>query len=192
MSTSFATVDELENTMKRTFTGGDLDQAEATLDAASEAIRDAAGAWIAPTRTSTVALPVDDRGRITLPQHPVVSVGEVTGPGGPVPFDFDGIVITVDPGHARTRLDVTFDYGAATVPSYVRNLALALAASAIMMTELGIGTGPGPVSTIAIDDFRASFTNAEAGAGIVIPTIQADALRDRYGPPAMQMVETGP
>lgn len=175
--TAFAEVEDLEVLLKTTYVGEDRDQIEALLDAASGHLRFVIGQDVYPATTSTyTAYPTF--GREDLPQWPVVEVLSVERDGKPVEY-------TYRPGFIMVRsdepVDVTFTWGLSEVPVELKRLTLVLAAQALQMFETTGALTAGGLSSLGIDDFRASFADGGSETGITLTSHAEKSIRRQFG-----------
>lgn len=184
---AFATVEQFEASLGREFTEQEKPHVEQLLADASTALRDVIGAWVAPQQTATVRL-LPRNGWIDLPQHPVVSVESVLSPYGvPLDFDFTGDAVKISET-VSSLCEVTFTYGATEVPAELTRVACVLASTTLLTLEASGALEAGGLATLAIDDFRASWSDGGANSGMHIPEIQAAQLRARYGVQGVEVV----
>lgn len=163
--------------LNRTFAGGEADQAEALLEAASDYLRAVIGQEVFPQRTSTYdAYP--SFGREDLPQWPVVSVDSVKRGGVEIEY-------TYRPGYVTVRgdepVEITFTWGVEESPGELKRLTCVLAAQALAMFETTGSVSAGGLSSIAIDDFRAAFADGGNGTGIALSPHAEKAVRRQFG-----------
>lgn len=175
--TAFAEVEDLEVLLKTTYVGEDRDQVEALLEAASGHLRFVIGQDVYPvTETTYTAYPTF--GREDLPQWPVVEVTSVERDGVPVEY-------TYRPGFIMVRsdapVDVTFTWGLAEVPVELKRLTLVLAAQALQMFETTGALSAGGLSSLGIDDFRASFASGGENTGISLTPHAERSVRRQFG-----------
>lgn len=173
---AFATVDDLAALLNREFSSEETAHVEALLKAASDHIRSVVGQDIYPQRRVTFNAWPDALGHVELPQHPVVEVHDVLGG-----FDYDGDTIRA---HRSGPVDVDFTYGYVEPPAQVKSMTCVLASQALKTMEMGVGLTAGGLSSIAIDDFRASFADAGEQTGITLTSRNEALLRDRFGGPS--------
>jgi len=182
---AFATVDELEEALKRTFEDDERVQVEWLLGAASDHLRSVIGQLVYPRQTSTyTAYPTF--GREDLPQWPVVSVVSVERHGVPVPFTYRPGYITVG---SDEPVDVTFTWGLDAVPGELERLTIVLAAQALQMFDVTGALTGGGLSSLSIDDFRAAFANGGESTGITLTKHAERAVRAAFGRGDVVMVE---
>ncbi|WP_311478398.1 hypothetical protein [uncultured Gulosibacter sp.] len=175
---SFATVEQLQLRMNTTFDNDSVPQVEALLEDATQAIRADIGQHVAPRQTATFSDWPDSEGRVYLPQTPVVDVSAVTAKDMPVAFTLRDNYVTVP---VTEKVTVTFTYGFAEVPRDLEHWTCVLTATALANLDLGVGLAPGGLSSVAIDDFRASWADGGDKAGMTLPERVAQQLREQYG-----------
>ncbi|MCT2042612.1 hypothetical protein M3D15_04585 [Pseudoclavibacter alba] len=184
---AFATVEQLEAVLEKKFTDEEKPRVEVLLADASTHLRDVIGAWVAPQQTATVRL-LPRHGWIDLPQHPVVSVESVLSPYGvPLDFDFTGDAVKISET-VSSLCEVTFTYGATEVPAELARMACVLASTTLLTLEASGALEAGGLATIAIDDFRASWSDGGVSSGMHVPELQAERLRARYGLQGVEVV----
>lgn len=178
---AFAKVADLAALTGRVFTSAQEEQVTALLNAASTYLRGVIGQDIYPrTQTTYTAYPLG--GREDLPQWPVVSVDTV---------ERDGIAVdyTYRPGYIKLLgddpVDITYTWGHATIPAELKRLTCVLAAQSLAIIDAGIGLSAGSVSSVAIDDFKVTFT----GDSGLTPHAEA-AVRQLFGRGAVEVAET--
>lgn len=176
----------VEARLGRTFTVEEQEWVEALLVDASAYLRGVIGQDVYPVTVSTfTAWP--DAGRVDLPQYPVVSVDAVERDSVDVAYTYRPGYITVS---GNDPVDVTFTWGYQEAPALLVSLSAVLVSQAIMTVEAGTGLTFGGLSSIAIDDFRAAFSNGGAESGMVLPQIQQRLIRRQFGRGDVQVVET--
>lgn len=161
--------------------------ANAILDAASSAVRDAAGCPISQA-TSTVTLVVDDACEIGLPAGPVSSVASVTLNGSPiVGWTKVGDTIYLPPRWTDTlpvEVTVVYTHGLPIVPADIVDLVCAMAAMAFKDAASGdYGTGS-LVTRVQLGDFGESYARPagqDSPSRLAVPKSLRDALRARFG-----------
>lgn len=163
----------------------------ALLDAASAAVRDAAGSPISKVE-STVTIAGEPSVRLDLPSRPVISVSAVS---------VDGVALTegvdyVLRGDALWRLrgpwatrgavppqvEVTFEHGLPEVPADIVDLVCALVAGGLAAREDGYDQHRS-LTYEAIDDYRRGFQQGDAGpvSPMELPARTRRWLRTRFG-----------
>lgn len=184
--TAFATVDDLALLTGRTFTSEQEDQVVALLDAASAHLRSVIGQDVYPVAESTyTAYPLG--GREDLPQWPVVSVDTVVRDS--VPLDY-----TYRPGYILVSgddpVDITFTWGYEAAPAELNRLTCVLVAQALATVELGLGLTAGGLSSVAIDDFKASFADGGVATGMTLSPHAEASIRQRFGRGGADLMES--
>ena len=175
--TAFATVTDLEPLLGRDFTAEEQAQVEALLEAASSFLRGVIGQDVYPVTTSTyTAYP--SGGREDLPQWPVVSVDAVTRDSVDVSYLYRPGFIMVD---SDDPVDITFTWGLAVVPPELVRLTCVLAAQTLGAIETTGMLSAGGLSSVAIDDFKASFADGGAGAGMALTPQVEKSIRSQFG-----------
>jgi len=177
--TGFATVANLQDRLKKTFTGADIAWAQTLLDDASEHLRSVLGWQVYPAATVTVRTKANAGDFYRIPVQPVQSIGTVKVDGNTVTVDeFDGgIQFDDDQGIA----EITFTAGYNSVPPVLRSWTCVLAAQAIdAVTKLGMLSSAG-LSSVAIDDFKMAWADGGEGSGYVLPDRVVEKLRESYG-----------
>lgn len=172
--------------LNRTFTEEEEAWVETLLVDASAYLRAVIGQNVYPITVSTfTGWPV--QGRVAIPQSPVVSVDAVERDSGPVSYKYRPGYITVD---CDDPVDVTFTWGYAEAPDLLVSLSAVLVSQAILAVETGTGLTFGGLSSVALDDFRAAFSNGGAESGMVLPRIQQELIRREFGRGDVTVVET--
>lgn len=187
MVDAFATADDLAARLNRTFTEDESAWIDTLLEDASAYLRDdVLGLQVFPQAQATfVSWP--DGGRIDLPQSPVVSVDSVKRNGVEVDYMRRDNALYVATDDETT---VTFTYGYASAPESLKRWACVLVSQALIPLELKLGLTAGGLSSVAIDDFKASFADAGEATGMQLSDRNIALLRDRYGIPASHVVGT--
>lgn len=164
-----------------------LAQMNAALSDASDEIRGAVGQAI-NAGTSTVTVRSTPGGYIRLPAAPATAVTSVLYDGEAVPWYrlVDSATLYVPSDYART-LTVTYSHGWTTIPGELVKWTCVLAAASLAAAKSGNLGLAGGLSSIAVDDGRATWaTNAgEQGEGVSLPPRIAARLRATYGTPAI-------
>lgn len=156
----------------------------ADIDAASDAIRDAAGCAIT-RQTSTVVFAAEASRRVELPARPVVSVTTVLLDGSPV-TDWTLIGSSLwresgwaTPGNVPAVMTVTFTHGWDAVPADVVDLACSLIAGAQQERVAGSHRGK---AYERVDDYQVGFIPADDHvSAFEIPDRTRTMLRRRFG-----------
>jgi hypothetical protein len=174
----FATVADLQDRLKKTFTGADIAWAQTLLDDASDHLRSVLGWQVYPAATVTVKTKVNAGDFYRIPIQPVQSIETVKVGGDVVAVDeFDGGIQFDSEGIA----EITFTAGYSTVPSVLRSWTCVLAAQAIdAVTKLGMLSSAG-LSSVSIDDFKMAWADGGEGSGYVLPDRVVEKLRESYG-----------
>lgn len=174
---AFATAVELGLRLDRVFTVAEQAWINVLLGDASTYLReDVIGLQVFPQTTSTFTT-WPDGGRIDLPQHPVVSVGAVTRNGAAIDYERREGVLYVD-GDAGTT--VTFTYGFALPPEGLKRWAMVLVSQTLIPLELNLGLTVGGMSSVALDDFKASFADAGESTGMTLSDRNIALIRSKY------------
>lgn len=174
---AFATFADLSLRLQRDFAPSEQGWVTALLEDAADYMRGVIGNQVYPPAQSTyIAYPTG--GWVNLPQSPVQSVDSVERDGLDVKFERFQDSIKVD---CREPVTVTFSYGVAVVPSDLRSFNCALAAQMMLTVESGLGLTAGGLSSVAIDDFKASFADAGASTGMYLTDASQTYLRNKYG-----------
>lgn len=176
----------------------DSAKAQAMLDAASSAIREAAGTAITLT-TSTITVPGGCEEYLTLPGT-VRSVASVTVDGTALTVDDDYTIVgnqlwrfggwlsrlTTETSffvpadrYRPTLVTVTYTHGLDTAPADIVDLCCDLATAGMLSS----GPADPRVSSESVDDYRVSFTTGpEAVASVFeLPERTKASLRQRFG-----------
>lgn len=157
---------------------------EAMLEAASDAVRDAAGSPISQ-HTSTVTVEAGPGRSLRLPAQPVTAVSAVSIDGSAVTdwrlvsgalWRHGGWRRGCDP----TLVDVTFTHGYAVVPADVVQLVCDFAIAAMHSSEDGARAG---VAYESIDDYRVGYGQGadSTASAIEVPARTRAMLRQRFG-----------
>lgn len=182
MVEAFATYQDLELRLNRTFTVAERPWITSLLEDASTYLRDdVLGLQVYPRATSTfTAWP--EGGRVDLPQAPVISVGDVVQ---------DGVTLVADEGYTRRDdtlyfhsdepVTITFTYGYAVAPESLRRWTCVLVSQALLPLEQSLGLTAGGLSSIAVDDFKAAWADAGAESGITLSDRNIKLLREQFG-----------
>jgi len=175
---AFANVDQLATKLNRVFTPAERTWMTELLEDASTYLReDVIGQQVYPQSTSTyTAWP--DGGRVDLPQHPVASVEAVTQEGKAITWHRRDDSVYVDTENA---VEVTFTYGFRHAPDGLARWACVLVSQVLIPLELKLGLSVGGLSSVSIDDFKASFADGGAAAGMTLTERAENNLRAQYG-----------
>ncbi|MHB9004001.1 MAG: hypothetical protein ACYC6C_08040 [Coriobacteriia bacterium] len=182
MVEAFATYQDLELRLNRTFTVAEQPWITSLLEDASTYLRDdVLGLQVYPQATSTfVGYP--EGARVDLPQSPVVSLGAVVQ---------NGVTLAANVGYVRRDntlyfhsdepVTVTFTYGYLTAPESLRRWACVLVSQALLPLEQQLGLTAGGLSSVAVDDFKAAWADAGAESGITLSDRNIALLREQFG-----------
>lgn len=185
---AFATYQDLGLRLNRDYTADEQAWITSLLEDASAYLReDVIGQQVFPRATSTfTAYP--SGGWVDLPASPVVAVVSVVRSGVAVPFIQRDNAIQVDATGSDTSqqgcdapVSVTFTYGYATAPESLKRWTMVLVSQALIPLELKLGLTAGGLSSVAIDDFKASWANAGEDSGMSLSTMNIERLRAQYG-----------
>jgi hypothetical protein len=174
---AFATYSDLSSRLNRVFTGQEEAWVNVLLEDASTYLRDdVIGQQVYPQTTSTFSTWATG-GRIDLPQSPVVSVGAVTQDGVDVDFDRrDSAIYVVE----DVETTVTFTFGFESAPESLMRWACVLVSQTLIPLELNLGLTVGGLSSVALDDFKASFADAGESTGMTLSPRNVELIRDRF------------
>jgi len=184
---AFATADDLAARLNRTFTDDEAAWIDTLLEDASAYLReDVLGLQVYPQATATfVAYP--GSGEIDLPQSPVVSVDSVQVNGTDTSYTRYDNTLYVG---TNEPVSVTFTYGYEEPPASLKRWACVLVSQALIPLELKLGLTAGGLSSVAIDDFKASFADAGEATGMQLSERNITQLRAAFGRPATHVVGT--
>lgn len=183
--TAFATASDLEARLARTFSSSEEEQVTVLLEDAADLMRGVMRNQVYPaTQATYVAYP--SGGRVDLPQDFVVSVDAVEREGVDVEYTRREDTVIVDCDEA---VDITFTFGLDAPPADLVGINCVLVSSALLTAEAGLGLTAGGLSTVAIDDFRATFADGGSFSGLSMTPHIRDYLVSRYGRAAW-VVET--
>lgn len=166
--------------------------AQKALDAASSALRDAAGAPISPF-TGTVTTDAPGGTKISLPK-PVRAVTAVTVDGHAV-NDYrnlgDGLWRRCGWGDDHAPVTVTGTFGTAEVPPDIVELCVNLAVAWLEHRSTGGGSTAG-LQSVRLDDAAETYTDEAAGqiTPLFIPAVTRQWLQARFGLGGVVVVET--
>lgn len=161
----------------RTFTTPEVAMVEALLEDAASLMRGVMRNHVYPVTQSTyIAYPTG--GRVDLPQDFIVSVDAVERDGESVTYTLREDTVTVDCDDA---VEITFTHGLSVPPPDLVAINCALVSGALVTIEAGTGLGAGGLSSLALDDFKVTFADGGASAGMTIPPHLRDYLTGRYG-----------
>lgn len=191
MVDAFATYEDLELRLNRTFTTEERTWITALLEDASTYLRDdVLGLQVFPQSTSTFrAWP--DGGRVDIPQQPLISIDEV---------ERDGVTLVLDTDYSQRDstlmfrtdepVDITFTYGYETAPESLKRWTCVLVSQALTPLEAGLGLTVGGLSSVALDDFKAAFADAGEMTGISLSDRNIALLRGQFGVKSTYVVTT--
>ena len=159
-------------------------QLQALLNDASSELREITGQALNPG-TSTVTIRTDRTGDGNFPAVPAREITSVTQDDEALTEDeykFDAKQIRVK-SCREVELEVTYDHGWEPIPDDLLRWTCVLAAAGLVAARSGNLGLAGGLSSIAIDDARATWaTNVgEQGAGVSLPPHIEDRLRRNYG-----------
>lgn len=163
---------------------------EALLDAASAAVREAAGCPISE-QTSTVTLWTEASRRIELPARPVSSVATVVLDGETLTVEDDYVLRGSSlwrtcqwqaQGDIPSELVVTFTHGYTEVPADIVDLVCNLVGAGMASVDEGYATHAGKQYE-SIDDYRVGYTTGSDAVSSVmeLPERTVKSLRARFG-----------
>jgi len=191
MVDAFATYQDLEARLNRTFTVPERTWITTLLGDASTYLRDdVLGQQIYPQSTSTFTV-WPDGGRVDIPQQPLISIDAV---------ERDSVALVEDTDYTRRDstltfrndlpVDVTFTYGYRTAPESLKRWTCVLVSQVLTPLEAGLGLAVGGLSSVAIDDFKAAFADAGDNTGITLSDRNIALLREQFGTPSTHVVTT--
>lgn len=176
--TAFATYQELEKRMSRTFTIAERTWITELLEDTAEYMRGIIGEQVYPPNQVTFE-GWPDQGWVDLPATVIRSVDAVTRDGHSV--DWSRRLNRVRVG-CNGPVEVTISVGYSSAPRDLIALNCALVSSQITLVEAGLGLQLGGLSSVALDDFKIAFADAgERTGGMSMPEPQQEYLRNRYG-----------
>lgn len=185
---AFALYTDLENRLKRTFTvPAESDWITTLLQDASTYLRGIIGQNVYP-RTESEYTDYPTAGRIDLPQFPVIEITSVQRDNVDVDYTYRPGYITVT---GDDPVDITYTWGYATAPDELKRLTCVLVSGALLTLEQSIGLTAGGLSSVQLDDFKLAWADAGASSGMVLPDIQAAAVKAQFGKGGFTIVETG-
>lgn len=174
---AFATFFDLGLRLQRTFTTAEQGWVTALLQDAAAFMRGVMRNQVYPSQQSTyIAYPA--AGWVALPQSYVQSVDSVARLGSNVQWEQHADSIRVS---CSGPLTVTFTHGLTTPPNDLVGINCALAAQMMLTVESQIGLTAGGLSSIAIDDYKASFADGGIGTGLSLTEATRTYLEDHYG-----------
>lgn len=191
MVDAFATYQDLELRLNRTFTTEERTWITALLEDASTYLRDdVLGLQVYPQSQSTYTV-WPDGGRVDLPQQPLISIDLVAR---------DGVTLVLDADYTQRDstlmfrtdepVDITFTYGFATAPESLKRWTCVLVSQALTPLEAGLGLTVGGLSSVAIDDFKAAFADAGDNTGMTLSDRNIALIRGQFGVKSTYVVTT--
>lgn len=183
---AFATYQDLEKRLKRTFTEDEQEWITTLLDDASAHLRSVIGQEVFPTTTSTFRAYPSGR-RVDLPQWPIVSVGGVERDSVAVDYTERHGYVLVD---CDAPADVTFTWGYATAPAELTRLACVLVSQTLVTLESQLGLTAGGLSSAALDDFKLAWADAGEMSGMALTPHSEAAIRQQFGRGGVEVVDT--
>ena len=177
MVEAFATYQDLEKRLNRTFTEAEQAWITTLLEDASTYLReDVIGLQVFPQSTVTfTARPAN--GEVVLPQQPVVEVVSVTSGGEPVSFSVEDGSVFVS---GCDEVAITFTFGYEQAPEGLRRWACVLVSQALVPLEMKLGLAVGGLSSVAIDDFRVAFADGGEATGMTLTDRNVELIRAQY------------
>jgi len=173
---AFATSADLASLLKRTFTSEETEWVETLLESSAEYMRGYMGIVYPPVTATFTTWPSD--GWVDLPAY-LREVTSVTRDGSPLSYERVHNSIRV---HCDTAVSVTMTAGLDEAPKDLVGMNCALVAQAMVPIEMELGLTFGGLSSVALDDFKASFASGGEASGLFALTAQAEAyLKNRYG-----------
>lgn len=178
MVDAFATYEDLELVLNRTFDVDEQEWITALLESASTYLRDdVIGLQVYPQSTATfTAYP--DSGRVDLPQSPVISIDSVQRDSVDVKYSRRDETIWV---WCDDAVDVTFTFGYDVAPESLKRWTCVLVSQVLIPLEQNLGLTVGGLSSVAIDDFKAAFADAGDNTGITLSDRNIALIRSQYG-----------
>lgn len=176
---AFATYQDLEGRLNRTFTVPEQAWITTLLEDASTYLReDVIGLQVYPQSSATFSAWPDGAGEIVLPQQPVITVDAVEQDSVALEYTHRDGILFVD---ACDPVDVTFTYGYAAAPEGLKRWACVLVSQALIPLELNLGLTVGGLSSVALDDFKAAFADGGEGTGMSLSDRNIALIRRQYG-----------
>lgn len=174
---AFATYQDLEKLLNRTFTVPERTWVTELLESASAYLRGVIGQQVYPQSTETfTAYPA--AGSVDLPQLPVIEIVSVKRNEIEIDYKFRETYLTVA---GDSPVDIRFTFGLSVAPQILKNFACVLASQALTTLEMKVGLTAGGLSSVSIDDFRVSFADGGAQTGMQLTDRNISMLRERYG-----------
>lgn len=188
---AFATYQDLEARLNRTFTVPERTWITTLLGDASTYLRDEVlGLQVYPQSQSTYKV-WPDGGRVDLPQQPVISIDLVVR---------DGVTLVLDTDYSQRDstlmfgsdepVDITFTYGFEAAPESLKRWACVLVSQTLVPLEAGLGLTVGGLSSVALDDFKAAFADAGEMTGMTLSDRNIALLREQFGVKSTYVVTT--
>lgn len=175
--TAFATCQDLEKRLGRTFEESERTWITDLLEDSAEYMRGIIGEQVYPSQQVTFdAWP--DRGWVDLPALAIQSVDTVQQGGADVSWSRRLNQVQVG---CTGPVTVTFTAGFTSAPRDLIALNCAIVSSQLTLVEAGLGLSIGGLSSVALDDFKVAFADAGEMTGMSLPKLQQDYLRARYG-----------
>lgn len=174
---AFATYQDLEKLLNRTFTVDEQAWVTELLKSASTYLRGVIGQQVYPQSTETfTAYPA--AGIVELPQLPVVGVVSVKRDSVNVDYEFFETFLKLN---SDEPVQVEFTFGLSVAPDILKNFACVLASQAMTTIEMKLGLTAGGLSSVSIDDFRVAFADGGEQTGMSLTERNIAMLKDRYG-----------
>lgn len=174
---AFATYSDLEARLNKTFTSDERAWIAILLEDASTYLReDVIGFQIYPQDTVTFSSRPKNC-EVFIPQLPIVEIVSVQRSAVDVPYTEGDNYIKV---HGDDPVDITFTFGYAVPPEGLSRWACVLVSETLLALQLELGLTFGGLTSIQIDDFRASFQVNYPG-GMQLDARNVQELRRQYG-----------
>jgi hypothetical protein len=176
---AFATYQNLEARLNRTFTDTEQPWITTLLEDASTYLRDdVLGLQVFPQSSSTVTF-WPDGGRVDIPNPPLISIDLVVQDGVTlVDYERRDSILSFQ---SDLPVTVTFTYGFATAPVSLQRWACVLVSQALLPIEQGLGLTVGGLSSVAIDDFKIAFADAGEATGMALTDRNIALIRRQFG-----------
>jgi hypothetical protein len=179
---AFATYQNLEARLNRTFTDTEQPWITTLLEDASTYLRDdVLGLQVFPQSSSTVTF-WPDGGRVDIPNPPLISIDLVVQDGvtlvDGVDYERRDSILSFQ---SDLPVTVTFTYGFATAPVSLQRWACVLVSQALLPIEQGLGLTVGGLSSVAIDDFKIAFADAGEATGMALTDRNISLIRRQFG-----------
>lgn len=176
---AFATYQDLEERLNRTFTVPEQAWITTLLEDASTYLReDVIGLQVYPQSTASFAAWPDGAGEVVLPQQPVVTVDAVERDDTAIEYTHRDGIVFVD---GCDQVEVMFTYGYAVAPEGLKRWTCVLVSQALIPLELNLGLTVGGLSSVALDDFKAAFADGGEGTGMSLSDRNIALIRRQYG-----------